>query len=372
MNGASKILTRGWWLSWLVIAACDSGGPPASPAGAAPEPQRGASSATLQAQVAPRPCDWVPLADVEEILGPLAGPPYLTWTATDRDPDAHGSACYYPVAGPRGDILIGLEVDLTGALAEEHGFHMGIGHGLRVAREQELDDETADLFAAMLEDLTRAPGAEPVPGPADADWDFSRGLPGIAVWRIGHVAVKLGGDTMLVPGEKLAQLALRVRERLSDALPFRATEHDDAYGLARDPCSLLNQPEAEAVLGELVVAPYRSSDESPLQSPTGRSCTYLARSHRALVLTPEFSDGEMIFGFAAGLGGKIRSTVGGADHGDLLDGPWDQATEGSDAVYFLAGDRLLKMSYRASSAGLADAARLAEIAVPRLAAPQAK
>jgi hypothetical protein len=63
----------------------------------------------------------------------------------------------------------------------------------------------------------------------------------------------------------------------------------------------------------------------------------------------------------------IRSVAGGADAADALDGPWDQAAEGSTGgVFFLKGDNMLEISYRMSSTDLAGAAQLASKAIDRL------
>jgi hypothetical protein len=322
-------------------------------------------------QPVPHPCEWLPTAEVEEILGPLAGPPSRVYSASDDEPDRRGTACLYPVAGRHGDIRVLLEVDLEGAIPELSGIGTGVRQALRGGTEAGIDAADAELFGAVLGALTRAPTDESGVSSRPDAWDSSGGLPGLSIWRIGHVAVKIAGDTVLLPGDRLERLALRLRDSLVDDRPFAATEHDERpWPRQPDPCSLLTRAEAEAVLGPLVVPPYRSSGESAQASATGLSCSYLARHHRALVLTPEFSDGALMFSPIASFGGHLRSSVGGADHGDLLDGPWEQATEGGGTLYFLDGDRLLKLSYLTSSTDLAGAGRLAAHAVPRLGNPR--
>ena len=139
-----------------------------------------------------------------------------------------------------------------------------------------------------------------------------------------------------------------------------------------DPCGLLTQAEAEAVLGELVVEPYRSAGNSPLADPHGQGCTYFAAGHRALVLLPHWESGKMMFGMARSAGGLVASALPAlgpdAESADTLDGPWDEvAANGTTGeLYFLKGDRMLEIGYLTSSTDAAGAVRLAGVAVGRL------
>jgi hypothetical protein len=130
---------------------------------------------------------------------------------------------------------------------------------------------------------------------------------------------------------------------------------------------LLTRTEAESVLGKLLVAPFPSGETSPLADSAGTACTYYTAGHHAFVISPTRSEGKTLFGMVRGGSGLVRSTVGGADQGDLLEGPWDDATEGpAGSVYFLKGDAMIEVSYRASSTDLEGATRLARLAVARL------
>jgi hypothetical protein len=140
--------------------------------------------------------------------------------------------------------------------------------------------------------------------------------------------------------------------------------------VGRDPCSLLTAQEAEAVLGRLVVPPYRSHERTPLAERGGRSCAYYTAGHHALVLTPvwDYAGGGVEAIHTAG--GLLSTLVpGGTDAvADTLDGDWDEV--GTDRttgeLYFLMGDRLLALDYLASSTDADGAIRLAKIATERL------
>jgi hypothetical protein len=194
---------------------------------------------------------------------------------------------------------------------------------------------------------------------------------------VGHVAITVYTDVMLdlVPEQKMEMLATRVRDRMPD-LPY-ATDHQagDAEMMTgaagRDPCSLLPRAEAEAVLGKLLVAPYRSAEESPLAFGRGTSCAYYTASHHALVVTPVWTDGHTDFGLLRGVGGLVGIVVSDreAEAADTLEGPWDEAAIGLDGqLAVLKGDRLLQIGYLTSSTDAAGAVRLARVAVERLAA----
>lgn len=303
----------------------------------------------IQTQSFNNPCDWVSQADVEQVIGKLASPPRLGRNAESPRPDDEGAACVYSVPGDRVPLVdVAVQVDLNGSPGIEQA-----------------DDMLGATFAKELADdgSAAAPAKKRVDG-----WDYVGGM-GVSVWRVGHVAVQIGGNSIfLMPSEKVSAIAALVRDRIRD-LPFALPGADpNAAGSAPDPCALLTRAEAEAALGGLVVEPFRSRESSPLADGEGPSCTYFTRGHRALVVTPTRSDGKMMFGMVSGIGGLVRSTVGGADSADLLEGPWDQAasSSASGSLYFLKGDQMLEVSYLTSSTDLAGATELARTAITRL------
>jgi hypothetical protein len=115
------------------------------------------------------------------------------------------------------------------------------------------------------------------------------------------------------------------------------------------------------------VDPYRSSEGSPLADGDGPSCTYYAPGHHTLTLTPTRGDAKSMFDMNTGVADIVRTVGGGADAADALDGPWDEAAEGSTGgVFFLKGENMLEISYRMSATDLAGAAQLASKAIDRL------
>jgi hypothetical protein len=215
----------------------------------------------------------------------------------------------------------------------------------------------------------------PKPGtsrPTDG-WDEVRssiaiGLPGY--WgRLGHVDVMVRPQAVIIAGEKIAALAAAVRDRIPD-LPFAYPGSDGGNPGRHDPCSLVTAQEAEAVLGPLVVPPYRSHESTPLAEGGGKSCAYLTKGHHALVLTPTWEYGGMTVEAIRSVGRIVAVVAPGLNDvgADTLDGDWEEA--GGDPttgqLYFLKGERLIELGYLLSSTDADGAVRLARIAMGRL------
>jgi hypothetical protein len=337
-------------------------------------------------------CGWIPASEVEQLVGPLAGPPVPA-----------GRDCRYPLkvsdslraqmrkirdldqqfagrpgAGTDPDsvaVLVG--VDLSGDVHAERATGMA---GEILAGWLGPDSGTPETSEDTAEDSIPAARAQPPAG-----WDVAGstlGWPGFQ-GRVGHVSVTVYAEEMvgMVPREKMAQLATRVRDRIPD-LPFATDQQRPdpvivSNAASPDPCSILTRAEAEAILGKLAVAPYRSAEESPLAYGGGRSCSYYTAGHHAFVLTPWWNYGKSAFSPVRGIGGLVRSVVPDreAEAADTLEGPWDEAAVDLDgAHFFLTDNRLLRVGYATSSTDAAGAVRLARIAVARLAAapPQRK
>ena len=168
--------------------------------------------------------------------------------------------------------------------------------------------------------------------------------------------------------EQSVALANRIRDKIAD-LPFPSERSGVPDG--PDPCVLVTVGEAEAVLGKLVVPPYRSDDGTPLAIEHGNSCTYLTAGHHALVLQPIWEYGGTAYEATRGVGGLLERIVPTLhnDAADTLDtGPWDEAggDPATGRLFFLKGDRFLELGYRSSSTDMNGAVRLAKIAVGRL------
>ena len=336
-------------------------------AGAAAELRPAVSTVPL-----PRsPCEWIPVSEVAALVGPLEGTPERVRNAEQSRPDADGTACLYRLAARPGmgknELLV--EVSPTAGVMFERT--MG-------AMQQH--------FATVLAD-GKPPAEQEKSDKADEGWDYSGGLPmglGSYIGRVGHLSVLVVSQSPDVPRPRLAALAAAVRDRVPD-LPFPLPPDPMLEELKRqeggapdppasgpDPCSLLTRAEVEAVLGPLVVEPYRSSENTPLADPYGSGCAYLAKGHRALVLKPHWNGGEMMFGMARQVGGQVALALPEAgpdrESADTLDGPWDEAAANGTTgeLYFLKGDRMLELGYLTSSIGTESAVRLATMAVERL------
>jgi hypothetical protein len=353
----------------------------------------GADASTVRTATPPTDdCGWIPAAEVEAIVGPLAGPPKQT-----------PQGCLYPVPidsltakrreaakklgelarelekrfGPPTDTLPDSEPPETAVIvhvsisqpAQERGLAAGFS---KVASW--LDDPAA------REQRAADTSSPPPPKQPPEGWD--RFLPKLSVLSrelalgVGHLAVRIVLQTPAVPEEQALALANRIRERIPD-LPFRSEVppgmlRAGGFVADHDPCSLLGPAEVEAVLGKLVVRPYRAQESNYLAHQEGPSCAYFTAGHRALVLTPTWEYGGMEVEAIRGVGGLIGQIAPALleSPADTLDEEWEEV--GADAttgeLYFLQGERLLKVGYLASSTDANGAVQLARVAMRRLTA----
>ncbi|MGE0442548.1 MAG: hypothetical protein AB7L66_11825 [Gemmatimonadales bacterium] len=330
---------RQGWLAVLCLGAlacgsADAGRPaPASPAVTQPPftPQL----------VSADPCGWLPPARVSELLGRrLRGVPVRVASAESVTPSSSGAGCMYeldPEPG-REPGMVSVEVKVDGAEME------------------------AGLGAASLGAFGSSRGEW------TADWDWVSGLPaGLFAARRGHLGILIAiNDVSLAPAAA-EPLAAGILAAVPDQ-PFAVAAADASVaGAAPDPCGLVTRAEAEAVLGPLAVAPYRSRESTALVYGDGASCTYYSSGHRVVVLTPTWRDGRMVFGLSRGIGGLTRIVTGDSGAGAAA-GPWDDHADGiAGTRYFLAGDRLLAIQRAGPRNGDAATLALARLAVPRLA-----
>lgn len=331
-----------------------------------------APASVRTATVPANPCDWITRDEVAALVGPLEGEGVRIRNIEQPEPSDDGRACLHnlvgqPQLGGKGVLF---EVSPAAGVIYE-----------RVAGAMQ------EHFAAALRDGDAAPAPKSRTSP-DTGWDYSGHLPmgGMVSYtgRIGHVSVVVTSQSMEVPRAKLAALAVRIRDRIPD-LPFLLPPDPMLEELNRmqgggpepppsgpDPCGLLSRAEAEAVLGKLVVAPYRSSGNTALVDPRGQGCAYFTSGHHALVLLPHWDSGRMMFGMARGAGGQVAAVLPqlgpDGESADTLDGPWDEvAMNGTTGdLYFLKGDRMLELTYLTSSTDAAGVLRLATLALERL------
>ena len=310
------------------------------------------------------PCDWIPSADVARSVGALVGTPTRVRSAQSPKPDPHGSGCLYTLEQ---QPKIG-----KGTVTVEVVLNQGV-------IEQDAIGRMRDRFARELNDGA-APEPRPEPSTAPAGrWDYTGRLPNLFIGRQGTIGVHVGTETLAIGFEALEGLAGGVLDRLPDR-PFVLPPDPDLAALTSlspdarirpstspDLCSLLTREEAEAVLGPLSVAPYRSANDSALATPEGESCSYYTTRHRALIITPEWTSGRMLFGMLRGVTGLTSSVLGQPAPASSAAGPWEKLAVGvTGGLTFLKGDRMLTVHYRMSPADKDGALRLAAQAVNRL------
>lgn len=322
-----------------------------SATGSSDAPQRAGVAQVETQQLPSDPCALLSRAEIEELLGPLIADPQRVTSNETQEPDPEGDACFYEGNTPAGELRHFLSLEVAPDAAT-----MDTPSGMT---PNELDSVMPGVGVHAAADSL-----------VDGRWDdLSAGPFGMTVSRGRFsVAMQMNG----VDQAKALQLAGKIYDQVSE-LPFEA-EPDDWPPPSPDQnaCALLTREEAEAVLGPLVVPPYASQGGSALASAKGWSCAYYTPGHRAVVITPTWSDGKVDFKMMNGVGQMVGRAVGGAGPApDTLDGPWDQVSPGMDgALHILTGDRILVVDYLSSSTDLAGAVKLARIALPRLAAKE--
>lgn len=370
--------TRPWLLLAVAVSAWSCGGDKA-PEGDAPrgegEKHADAPTTPLRTAMDPGPCEWVTVAEIERIIGPLEGPPKREGTgcryvrpidsltpewakarelerklrALGADPDA-----FKRLERRRPALLV--DVDVRGDIAGERGVAAA---GKKLSSWLPADKRVADS--------SQLPDSSPTP----AGWDVASTPLGFGGFtgRVGHVRVTIALEKLRVPRETVIALAARVRDRVPD-LPHAhpAADVSSAPRPGPDPCSLLTRAEAEAGLGKLVVPPFRTRD-GPLADPAGVSCGYYTANHHVLVVTPEWEYGKSAMDATRMVGGLISRVVDLSDIvADTLEGPWDDvAVDPGGDLHFLKGHRLLTVGYLTSSTDAKGAISLAGVALKRLA-----
>lgn len=373
--------------------ACGGGtGTPESPAAnstgstaAKAQPEGATAPAVPTAKEPDDPCKWIPVGEVEAVVGKLAEPPkredgclytmvmpesvsarrqqmveqqeklQAQLKARFKDyepPEFDGSIANYQRDPKNYALTVSVKVD--GDLAGEMGMS---------AAGKMLESMLSPAERREAQSSPAAPKEEPT------GWDRVTGVPYGFIGRVGHVQVAVQGKAPDVPRELMQTLAARVRDRVPD-LPFPATNTYQVMQLGeqKDPCGLLTRAEAEAVLGKLVVDPYRSSSYyPPLAHPKGHSCAYFTAGHHVFVLTPRWEDGKQDFAMEKGIGGLVGMVMP-KDQITVIKGPWDKAqiSNMTGTLQFLKGDRLLEVNYMTSSTDRKGAVKLAAQAMQRL------
>jgi len=357
----------------VALAACGS----SEPAGASAAGQPSKSAAKSSADPAPSadswkptirttsvpadPCEWIPAAVVEALMGKLAEPPR-------KDDDG----CRYTLAIPEPVAQKRQEANAMRQKIREK-FQQTFGTLSEPEQPNPILDTESDprTYAVVVRVDVSGQGAaddtEKGEAAAAEGWDEARPGKYRFTGRTGHVWITVEGKAPDVPREPIPVLAARVRDRIPD-LPFPVTNpYQVIQSGTEDPCGLLTRAEAETVLGPLSIEPYRSSSNwPPFAHGQGHACAYFSPGHHVFVLSPEWEGGAQSFKIEKGIGGLIAAVAG--EESVIIKGPWDQAHFGiSGALMFLKGDRLLRVFYRTSRATRGDAVKLAAAAMQRLA-----
>ena len=334
------------------------------------------------AAIPAEPCGWIPVADVEAVIGKLAEPP--------RKEDG----CRYTLVVPESvaakrqqlkatqeKISENLRKAFGTAAAEEADARSPLFDALQDPRSYAVT-VNVDVNGGVEGELASSAVAREFGLPAGvemdklqtqdartpAEWDDARRVPYGFSGRVGHVRVTVAGQSPDVPIEPMQTLAARVRDRIPD-LPFPVTNpYQVLQRGTKDACSLLTRAEAETVLGPLSIEPYRSSSNwPPLAHGEGFACAYFTPGHHVFVLSPTWEGGAQSFKIETGLGGLIGIVA--PQESVVIKGPWERAhvSGTSGALLFLKGDRLLEVYYRTSRATRGQAVKLAATAMQRLA-----
>ncbi len=354
----------------LLAAAC--GGEKIESAGGIAIDDPGGSSrdesrpGTLPEGAVPIPesaCDWFPASEVEALVGKLSGPPHEKL-----------GGCFYPLPVDSITIARRAKADQVRASLERAGLKSDWpeeppdtgGVLIHVSVGQKAEERPAELGFATMGSWVGDDSLLAAQKAGDG-WQYRRSLPGKPNFRgrAGTVIVVVEGGTHGMEDSVLATLAARVRDRIPD-LPFFDPSAAAVVSSGPDPCSVLSRDEAEAVLGTLVVAPFRVREGGALADPGGQSCAYYTGAHRALVLTPHFTGGADEMRFIRGRGGlgAVGVVDRAADAADTLEGPWDEVAIGVyGELAMLKGNRMLEIAFLTSSTDVAGAIRLARPAL---------
>jgi hypothetical protein len=382
----SFMARRAWPVAALAaLCACNREAGPASAAAADAAVPNGdakpvAAAASLRTNARPaNACGWLSAGEVEAVVGKLTGPPH------------HGDqGCVYPLpvdseTARRRARALELQKkleerfgksDLPELKADESGVIVDVEIYDDPAGGRAAGAATAVMAGWLADggDSSGAPAAASAPPPALPGWDATN-PPGRRSFhgKLGYLRVSVMVQAAEVSREQTVALANTIRGKIAD-LPFPSER--SGLPASPDPCTLLTAQEAEAVLGKLVVPPYRSDDGKPLAVENGNSCSYLTAGHHALVLRPTWEYGGTAYN-ATRLGGiveKIAPTLHEDAADTLDDGPWEEAGANSATgeLYFLNGDRFLEVGYLASSTDMNGAVRLARTAMERLGSGETK
>ena len=147
---------------------------------------------------------------------------------------------------------------------------------------------------------------------------------------------------------------------------------------SQDPCTLVSATEAAPYVGTLTIPPYRATDDNR-PATDGNACVYRGTNARILVITPNWTGGQMM-GRAMQLPNAVGKVLAkGAPGMDSLanrvsqqgiPGPWDQATFLPTGVLTaVKGQASVIVDVSGASGQKSDAVAIATIAMGRVGHP---
>ena len=203
-------------------------------------------------QYAHSPCEWITRAEAEKILGePLISDPQRIRSAENPIPQADGDGCAYEMkqTSQFAKSRVAVEITLDDAGAMQAGFS-GVPDVQKVFKGKESKGDSL----------------------VNGRWDYMSDLPGgVTMAREGRIVAQVYAYG---EGDKGMKVANAIMDKIAD-VPFAQDPKDLTVPASDpDPCSLITRQEAEAVLGPLTTAPYRSRESSALAYANGASCSY--------------------------------------------------------------------------------------------------
>lgn len=146
----------------------------------------------------------------------------------------------------------------------------------------------------------------------------------------------------------------------------------------RDPCTLVSATEAVPYVGTLTVPPYRATDDNK-PATDGSACVYRGTNARTLVITPNWTGGQMVgrvmqlpnaLGKVLAKGAPGMDTLANRISQQGIPGPWDQASFMPTGVLTaVKGQTSVYVDVSGASGQKSDAVAIATIAMGRIAHP---
>ena len=151
----------------------------------------------------------------------------------------------------------------------------------------------------------------------------------------------------------------------------KASQARTATPSGPDPCTLVSTAEMEPFLGPLGEPPYRV-DGDRKADPAGEWCLYRAADGRHVQLHVDWTDGPLSFRMLAGTGAAAEAALTD-DEGtaDTLEGSWDKAAMTFGQFIALKGPTSVQLDPLGSRLDGTALAKLATIALSRIATPLA-